>query len=628
MSESFSVQFGSFVDKLQNPSTVDALGGALEIAKNLAKSSADTSLKPLISNATIDSVDVRKLGADQAAEAAAVRARISSMEANSSAAQATKRVLEEIAATKEANAARLEQLANQASGRALSAAERLGAALDMAKQLGAVAGLLDIVLKGGESLVDGKWDPVGEVSVGVLAGYAAGVAVGVAVGVVGVPTIGALALSIGVGYAATKAGEAYLWPLLREASKLIPNEFWDRLFSGDALRLIAPGTNAFFLLARNWTTPRDPLVLDLDGDGIETLAINPAAPILFDMDADGVKTGTGWIKPDDALVVLDRNGNGLIDSGSELFGDSTVLQNGPKAGQKAANGFEALADLDANADGVINSADAAYANLRLWQDANQDGISQSSELKTLATLGIASINVVGTPGNVDLGGGNTQVLAGSFTRTSGQSGTAGVAELAGSLLLAGNGFYREFTDDPVTTAAAVALPGMRGSGLVRDLRPAMSLGTAQAQALQAALAQFALDGTRAQQMAHLDGVIQSWGATNKIAACARATVATGQFGHKTKALRQSPTQRPCRPVFGQYGLRCARLGFSRRAQLHEYFCDEPKASCFVRLKKPRGFSRTAGLSKARNTTDYTPKIDIQTIANLHSNDDREIFNGN
>jgi hypothetical protein len=62
------------------------------------------------------------------------------------------------------------------------------------------------------------------------------------------------------------------------------------------------------------------------------------------------------------------------------------------------------------------------------------------------------------------------VLAGSFTRTSGQSGTAGVADLAGSLLLAGNEFYREFTDDPVTTAAAVALPGMRGAGMVRDLQ--------------------------------------------------------------------------------------------------------------------------------------------------------------
>ena len=240
--------------------------------------------------------------------------------------------------------------------------------------------------------------------------------------------------------------------------------------------IVANIVNTLFGQARNWTAPRDPLVLDLDGDGIETLAINPAAPILFDMDADGVKTGTGWIKPDDALVVLDRNGNGLIDSGSELFGDSTVLQNGPKAGQKAANGFEALADLDANADGVINNLDAAYASLRLWQDANQDGVSRATELKTLGEMGIARIKVTGTTSSINLGNGNTQPFSGSFTRTDGSTGASGVAEVTGSLLLASNGFYREFTDDLQITPQAQSLPQMQGSGLVRDLRHAKDDG--------------------------------------------------------------------------------------------------------------------------------------------------------
>ncbi|MDD0943608.1 calcium-binding protein [Xylella fastidiosa subsp. multiplex] len=60
--------------------------------------------------------------------------------------------------------------------------------------------------------------------------------------------------------------------------------------------------------------PRDPLALDLDGDGIETTG-SDGRVILFDHDADGVKTGTGWLKPDDGWLVLDRNGNGTIDSG-------------------------------------------------------------------------------------------------------------------------------------------------------------------------------------------------------------------------------------------------------------------------------------------------------------------------
>jgi hypothetical protein len=227
---------------------------------------------------------------------------------------------------------------------------------------------------------------------------------------------------------------------------------------------IAP-VNTNFNAARNWTTPRDPLVLDLDNDGIETLAINPASPILFGMDADGVKTGTGWIKPDDALVVLDRNGNGLIDSGSELFGDSTVLQNGPKAGQKAANGFEAPADLDANADGVMHSADAAYASLRLWQDANQDGISQAGEHQTLAQTGVTSIQL-GSSATNTLYRDAILAQSGTFTRANGSTGQAG------SFILAQNNFTRSFS--PITVSPqAKALPNyLGGSGWVRDFQEA------------------------------------------------------------------------------------------------------------------------------------------------------------
>ncbi|GKT19599.1 hypothetical protein AVHY2522_23080 [Acidovorax sp. SUPP2522] len=83
--------------------------------------------------------------------------------------------------------------------------------------------------------------------------------------------------------------------------------------------------------------------------------------------------------------------------------------------------------------------------------------------------------MAGTASNVNLGNCNTQPLSGSFTRTNGTTGVSGVAEVTGSLLLASNNFYREFTDDPAVTAAAGALPQMGGSGLVRDLREAMRL---------------------------------------------------------------------------------------------------------------------------------------------------------
>ncbi|MDO8770929.1 MAG: hypothetical protein Q7K57_19915, partial [Burkholderiaceae bacterium] len=269
------------------------------------------------------------------------------------------------------------------------------------------------------------------------------------------------------------------------------------------------------MAALNWVAPRrDPLVLDLDGGGITTSAINPNAPILFDQDGDGTKTATGWIASGEAIVVRDLNGNGTIDSGRELFGDNTILTTGPRAGQTAANGFEALADLDSNGDGKFSNLDTAFASVKLWKDANQNGISEAGELFTFAQLGVASIDVSGTASNLNLGGGNTQTFAGSFTTNAGSTGAAGTAQLAGSLLLANNNFYRQFTDDPVLISQAQALPQMQGSGLVRDLRPAMSLGSAQALDLQTKLAEFAADTTKAQQYSHLDALVQSWGATS------------------------------------------------------------------------------------------------------------------
>jgi hypothetical protein len=272
--------------------------------------------------------------------------------------------------------------------------------------------------------------------------------------------------------------------------------------------------NAMFNDAQNWRPRRDPLVLDLDGNGISTSGINPQAPILFDQDGDGTLTATGWIGAGDGLVVRDLNGNGTIDSGRELFGDSTVFTQGAHAGQIATNGFEALADLDSNADGRFDASDAAFGSVQLWKDANQDGISQSNELSTFAQLGVASINVTGTPNNVNLGGGNTQTFSGNFTRVGGAVGSAGTAELASSLLLANNNFYRTFTDNPALTSAAQALPHLQGSGLVRDLRPAMSLGTPQALDLQAKLTEFAGTNTRAGQQALVDDLLLKWADTS------------------------------------------------------------------------------------------------------------------
>ena len=227
--------------------------------------------------------------------------------------------------------------------------------------------------------------------------------------------------------------------------------------------------------ATTWTPspPRDPLAIDLDGDGLETVGVNTGRPVLFDHNADGLRTATGWVRGDDAWLVLDRDGNGLIDSGRELFGEDTVLRNADGTTRMARNGFDALRYLHANADSVFNAADPAFTQVRLWQDLNQDGISQPAELQTLQQQRITAIMLNPAGGSTALGNGNSIVGRADVLR----EGTLG-SLLAADLQLAQNGFHRDFTDNIALTQQALALPEMGGirSGprRVRETFPAVA----------------------------------------------------------------------------------------------------------------------------------------------------------
>ena len=274
--------------------------------------------------------------------------------------------------------------------------------------------------------------------------------------------------------------------------------------------------------AQNIPTQYDPLTLDLNGNGIETVPTS-TPPLFFDLNATGIKISSGWIAPTDGLLVMDRNGNGTIDSGAELFGNATPLNNGGKA----ADGFVALAQEDTNGDGLVNNLDANWDNLRVWQDLNQDGISQADELTTLDQQGITSFNVGRTLHMQHLPNGNQIADLGAFTRADGSTGETGTPQGMADINLVVDTYHSSFTDSIPLTAQAEALPDLQGSGLVRDLQQAASLQTAAGKALAAKLTQFAQATTRTEQMALLDDLLAAWGNTSGFADIRTRAAANG-----------------------------------------------------------------------------------------------------
>jgi hypothetical protein len=137
-------------------------------------------------------------------------------------------------------------------------------------------------------------------------------------------------------------------------------------------------------------------VIDLLGNGFNLTDYDNG--VSFDLSAFGVASPTSWTaaNSDDAFLVLDRNGNGLIDNGSELFGNATP-QPQPAVGF-GRNGFFALAEYDkpangGNADGVIDHHDAVYASLCLWRDLNHNGVCKPAELSRLIDWQVTVISL-------------------------------------------------------------------------------------------------------------------------------------------------------------------------------------------------------------------------------------------
>ena len=220
-----------------------------------------------------------------------------------------------------------------------------------------------------------------------------------------------------------------------------------------------------------------PLILDLDGDGVEADAIT-----YFDHSGDGWTELSRWANEDDGVLVWDKNVDGVINDGSELFGNSTVLANG----NKAEHGFAALADLDDNGDGVIDASDTAWTELRVmrWTDDNGNGIKDDDEefLVTLDSLGIESLNTGFTNSNHVDSSGNEHRQEGGYTKTviNDDGTTETITRKMTDVWFVTSPGMNQYDDSDIPThsEAIEGLPDIGGYGRVYGLRDAMALDDA------------------------------------------------------------------------------------------------------------------------------------------------------
>jgi hypothetical protein len=201
------------------------------------------------------------------------------------------------------------------------------------------------------------------------------------------------------------------WSYLPTIAALSTNSF--------VAKVVVNATNAVITEASPFVITQSPsgitpLMLDLNGDGVQTTTLQNGTA--FDLDADGDLDKTAWADKRDGLLVMDLNGDGKIGDGRELFGSATVL----KTGENATDGFKALADLDDNQDGVMDANDAAFAKLKVWVDANGNGVTDEGELKSLQELGIVSMKLNAQASDMQQNG-NTLGLISEYTTADGKT---------------------------------------------------------------------------------------------------------------------------------------------------------------------------------------------------------------
>ncbi|EEE9947816.1 hypothetical protein DJ252_23050, partial [Salmonella enterica subsp. enterica serovar Uzaramo] len=206
----------------------------------------------------------------------------------------------------------------------------------------------------------------------------------------------------------------------------------------------------------------DPIIIDLNGDGVKT--ISKSAGLVFDHDGNLFAENTGWVSPEDGLLVLDRNHDGKIGSGNELFGSNTILNNG----QKAQNGYEALREYDENHDGMIDKNDSIWSQLKVWQDKNSNASVDDGELLSMEQLKIAGVKLNYQNINNTDREGNAHLQRGDVIY---EDGHTGITEDIGLDTDKGK---TQYVGDTTVSNDVMVLPYIRGFGNIADLQVTMS----------------------------------------------------------------------------------------------------------------------------------------------------------
>ncbi|MGH1470853.1 MAG: calcium-binding protein [Cellvibrionaceae bacterium] len=236
-----------------------------------------------------------------------------------------------------------------------------------------------------------------------------------------------------------------------------PDDIFD--FLNDPAIITSPAIEGVYAAFGDAENTGSPLVLDLDGDGIELSSLLESK-VFWDIDEDGFAENTGWVDADDGLLAIDLDSDGSISYHTELFGSLTE------------DGFTDLATLDSNLDGVIDANDAQFSDLLVWKDINQNAISGSDELFSLTELNITEIDLYASQQFNVFNEGHTVSHISSYTMDDGVNGpiTREISDIWFEYDNINTIFKQSFAFDETT----LGLPDQRGYGEIPNLYIAAS----------------------------------------------------------------------------------------------------------------------------------------------------------